>query len=68
MKMIADIKKVKQCTFCKYWNDPSNSNIKPKTMDARVWEYESSTFCICTQGKGKRRASSTCNKFENKIL
>jgi hypothetical protein len=66
-KSIADVKKTKMCTFCKHWSDLSNSNIKPKSADGRIWEYEPSTFCICSQGKGKRRATSTCKNFENKI-
>ena len=67
MKMIADINKTKQCTFCKYWSDFSCRYIKPKTLDARIWEYESSVVCICTNGRGERRAISTCNKFECKL-
>ena len=68
MKMIDNVKSTKKCTFCKYWSDLSNTNIKPKTMDGKIWEYESSTFNICAKGQGKRRASSTCKNFENKIL
>ena len=67
-KMIETVSKTKKCTFCKHWTDLNNSNIKPKSMDGKIWEYESSTFCICSKGKGKRRATSSCKEFENKII
>ena len=66
-KMIDNIKKTRKCTFCKYWSDLSSSNIKPKTSDGKIWEYESSTFNVCTKCRCKTRASSTCGKFENKM-
>lgn len=68
MKMIDNINKTNKCTFCKYWTDLSNTNIKPKSPDGKIWEYESSTCNICSKGKGKRRASSTCKEFKNKII
>lgn len=68
MKMIDTISKTKKCTFCKHWCDLSNSNIKPKSPDGKIWEYEATTVNVCSKGKGKRRASSTCKEFENKIL
>ena len=66
MKMVDDIRKTRKCTFCKYWCDFASTNIKPKP-GAIIWEYEATTKCECSLGKGLRRASSTCNKFENKI-
>ena len=54
MKMIDNINKTNKCTFCKYWTDLSNTNIKPKSPDGKIWEYESSTCNICSKGKGKR--------------
>ena len=56
-KMIETVSKTKKCTFCEYWTDLNNSNIKPKTPDGKIWEYESSTCKICSKGKGNRRKS-----------
>jgi len=67
-KMIETVSKTKKCTFCEHWTDLNNSNIKPKTMDGKIWEYESSTCNICSKGKGNRRATSTCKEFKNKII
>lgn len=36
----ANIKTIKKCAFCKYWYDPTNSAISPRSPKINLWEYD----------------------------
>lgn len=36
----ANIKTAKKCAFCKYWYDPTNSAISPRSPKINLWEYD----------------------------
>lgn len=57
----------KRCAFCKYWYDPTNQYIKPKTPTLGMWQYESSAKSMCLAKNNQMSASHQCPKFENKI-
>lgn len=35
--------KSRKCAFCKYWYDPTNSNISPKSPNMGVWQILDTT-------------------------
>lgn len=54
------------CAFCKFWNDPANSVIRPKP--AGMWEYESGVVRECFRMNNfKKPSQGGCQYFECKI-
>ena len=63
-----NIKTFKACAFCKYWYDPTNSYIVPKSPKINLWEYDNNAKCICLQKNIKLSArTASCNKYECKV-
>ena len=66
MKLI-NVKVCKKCAFCKYWYDPTNTYVSPKTPQMNMWEYDNNAMCTCIQKNIKVPAFSVCNKYEGKV-
>ena len=46
--LVVNIKNIKKCAFCKYWNDPANSAIVPKAPAIGMWEIKDiNQKCMC---------------------
>ena len=63
----ANIKTVKKCAFCKYWYDPTNSAISPRSTKINLWEYDDKAKMKCLQKNYDMRASAFCGKYECKL-
>lgn len=55
----------KACAACKYWNDPTNSAVKPKMRN--VWLYDMDAKNTCLKCGCERKANMRCNDFECKF-
>lgn len=65
---LINIKSIKRCAFCKYWYDPTNEYITPKTPKVNLWEFDNSAKCMCMQRNVKIAAgNAACQKYECKI-
>lgn len=62
-----NIKTVKKCAFCKYWHDPTNSAIFPRSPKINLWEYNEKAKMKCLQKNYDMKASAFCGKFECKL-
>lgn len=66
--MLCNLKVARKCAFCKYWYDPTNSAIEPKTPAVGLWKITSpSAKCKCTKKNLSTLATSFCNYYECKI-
>lgn len=63
----ANIKTVKKCAFCKYWYDPTNSAISPRSPKINLWEYDEKAKMKCLQKNYDMKASAFCGKYECKL-
>ena len=63
----ANIKNIKKCAFCKYWYDPTNSAINPRSPQINIWEYDDKAKCKCLQRNYDMNASAFCGKYELKL-
>ena len=64
---VANIKNVKKCAFCKYWYDPTNSAISPRTPNQNMWKYDEKCKKMCLLKNYDMTASSTCDKYKCKL-
>lgn len=62
-----NIKGCKKCAFCKYWYDPTNASINPKSPQVNVWEYDERAMRMCLKSGMKVSAGSSCGKFVGKL-
>lgn len=67
MKVPLNVKVVKRCAFCKYWYDPTNQHINPKSPKINLWEYENNARCKCLKRNNERRANELCPSYECKV-
>ena len=67
--MIVNItnKSFKKCAFCKFWYDPTNLAISPKSPKVGLWEYNRDISNICLKKNMKFKAINFCDKYECKI-
>ena len=63
----ANIKTAKKCAFCKYWYDPTNSAISPRSLKINLWEYDDKCKKKCLQKNYDMAASAFCGKYECKL-
>lgn len=63
----ANIKSVEKCAFCKYWYDPTNSAISPRSPKINLWEYDDKGKMKCLQKKYDMKDSAFCSKYECKL-
>jgi len=64
--MKANIKTDKRCAFCKYWYDPTQECITPKSGN-NWWEYEPTKKRKCLKLNIDKIANASCNKYECKL-
>jgi hypothetical protein len=64
-----NIRHIKKCAFCKYWNDPTNSAIVPKSPAIGLWEIKNiNQKCICFKKNIPMPANGFCNNdYEQKL-
>jgi hypothetical protein len=62
-----NIKTIKKCAFCKYWYDPTNSAIRPKSPKINIWEYDDKAKCKCLQKNFNMSANAFCGKYTLKL-
>ena len=63
----ANIKTAKKCAFCKYWYDPTNSAISPRSPKINLWEYDDKCKKKCLQKNYDMSANAFCGKYECKL-
>lgn len=65
--LIANVKTVKRCAFCKYWYDPTNSAIMPKAPKIYIWTYDEKACNKCLRRNYLMKAGQSCSLYENKM-
>ena len=65
--MIANIKTVKRCAFCKYWYDPMNSAIAPKIPKSCIWTFDEKASNKCLKRNYPMKAVQSCSLYESKM-
>lgn len=63
----ANIKVVERCAFCKYWYDPTNSYITPKSPSINLWGFDTKAKCKCLKRNYEMSAGSCCPHYELKL-
>lgn len=66
--LTANIKHAKICAFCKYWYDPANTAIAPKSVVGGFWEYDETVWNVCKKFGAKKRSGNGCQNYEQKPL
>lgn len=62
-----NIKSVKKCAFCKYWNDPANCAIAPKSPKINQWEFDEKARNKCLLKNYDMSANALCSRYECKL-
>lgn len=65
---LANVKVNKMCAFCKYWYDPANSTIEPKSPSIGLWKYDSKAKRKCSMNGLDMPARASCKKYECKVM
>ena len=55
------------CAFCKYWYDPTNSDISPVMPAQGMWKINMQSRNLCTLRNIKPTATHKCEKYQCKI-
>lgn len=56
-----NVKSSKKCAFCKYWYDPTNSAIAPKSPVIGIWEIKDpNQKALCTKRNLQMSAYASC--------
>ena len=67
--MTVNTKTVKKCAFCKYWYDPTNSAISPRSPKINLWEYDDKAKCKCLQKNYDMKARRVLSRvFSTKVV
>lgn len=64
---IANVKVSKMCAFCRYWYDPSNLTIEPKSPTIGLWKYDSKAKKKCNINGLNMPARASCSRYECKV-
>ncbi len=65
--MIANIKTIKKCAFCKHWYDPTNSAISPRSPKVNLWEFDEKAKHTCMKKNYDTQATAFCNNYDCKL-
>lgn len=65
--MEINIRIVKKCAFCKYWYDPTNSAISPKSPKTNHWEFDPNVKSKCLKKNIEVFSRNSCSKYECKL-
>ena len=59
-----------KCAFCKYWYDPANSYISPKSPVMDIWSYDTDAKCKCLKKNLNMPSGGGggCKYYECKIM
>ena len=61
--LVVNCKYIKKCAFCKYWYDPTNSAINPKSPAIGMWEIRDvNQKCLCTRKNLQMPANAFCSQ------
>ncbi|MBQ7516620.1 MAG: hypothetical protein IJS96_10085 [Schwartzia sp.] len=55
------------CAFCRYWYDPANAAIRPKSVVGGFWEYDDTVWNICQRTGQKMRSGMSCKGYQCKV-
>lgn len=67
MNIRTDNKSCRVCAFCRHWNDPTNSNIRPKGIFMReIIDHGMKRFCS-VKGNEYPAFKTACDSFVLKI-
>lgn len=61
------VKTAKKCAFCKYWYDPTNSAISPRSPRINLWEYNEKCKNKCLKKNFETAASAFCGSYVCKL-
>jgi len=64
MRMNLDIWKI--CASCVYWDDPSQSAIRP-VGGKGLWEVDMDKKCLCTKMRVPMKARNKCSYHVSKV-
>ena len=64
---VVNIKNVKKCAFCKYWYDPTNSAISPRSPQIYLWEYDDKCKKKCLKKNYDMNSSAFCGQYKSKF-
>ena len=60
--LIVNIKNTRKCAFCKYWYDPTNSAIEPRSPKINLWKIkDSNQKCMCVKKNIQMPATAFCS-------
>lgn len=63
MELIVDVRKIKKCAFCKYWYDPANTAIEPRSPQMGLWKIvDTNKKCKCLKKNLEMPAHATCGR------
>ena len=63
MNAVLNIKHTPRCAFCKYWYDPTNSAILPKSPAIGLWEIRDiNQKCLCMKKNIPMVANGFCSR------
>ena len=65
--MLVNVKRIKKCAFCKYWYDPTNSAIRPRTPQFNQLEFDDQCKKLCMKKNFEMNAGAFCCSYECKI-
>lgn len=67
--LVVNVKYINKCAFCKYWYDPTNSAIVPKSPAIGMWEIRDvNQKCLCLKKNLQMPASAFCSAhFASKL-
>lgn len=58
---VVNVKSTRKCAFCKYWYDPANSGIAPKSPTIGLWEIKNvNQKNLCTKRNMQMSAFASC--------
>lgn len=62
-----NIKTAKKCALCKYWYDPANSAIAPKSPKINLWTMDDKCKKMCLKRNYEMNSTAFCGKYECKL-
>lgn len=67
--LTVNIRNSHKCAFCKYWYDPTNSAIEPKSPNIGLWTIkDTNQKALCTKRNQKMQATAFCPRdYECKL-
>ena len=68
MKTNVNIKYARKCAFCKFWYDPTNSNIQPVSPKIGIWQINDTNMrCMCLKKNLQVPAHTSCQMYQGQV-